>query len=67
MTPVRAWPNESTIQGVYDAELKVAYRDVAEMVNCGVLSVQYATAEIHHRVWELASARLGLHYIREAS
>ena len=67
MTPIRAWPKESTIQGVYDAVLKVAYCDVGDMVNCGALSVQYATAEIHHRVWELLSTRLGLHYIREAS
>lgn len=67
MTPIRAWPKEPTIQGVYDAVLRAAYRDVADMVNCGALSVRYATAEIHHRVWELASARLVLHYIREAS
>ncbi|MEC5160005.1 MULTISPECIES: hypothetical protein [unclassified Janthinobacterium] len=67
MTAMRAWPKESTIQGVYDEELRLAYGDVADMVNRGELSVQYATAEIHHRAWERASTRLGLNYIREAS
>ncbi|MDC8759909.1 hypothetical protein [Janthinobacterium fluminis] len=67
MTPVGNWPTESAIQRAYHIEIQAAQADVDKMVRAGELSVSYATVEIHHRVWELVSAKLGLNYIREAS
>lgn len=67
MAPTGKWPAESVIKRTYHEEEAAAKREVDTMLRAGELSISYATAELQHRTWVRAAAKLGLKYTREAS